>query len=689
MIRRYFSTGLLICLALLFAGGWAVASTTSKGIYRLEVSFDPAKGRLSGHADIVPLNAGILQVDLDGLHLLKAEADGHAVSWPSADDETWRVRVRKHLEIHYEVDATKNDDIDVSAHNIALGGNWYPAVHGPYRYRLSAVVPVGWRAVSEANDVHVQNVPGGISHKFDFPHALPHQDGITFIASDQFDIKHGRYRNVDLYAYFLPEEAHHAERFLLKAVEYLTRFEKQLGPYPYRRLSLVEQANAGAHSLPSYVILSPGDIRAAEWENTSLDHEIAHQWLGNLVFTNWDSGNWNEGLTLYMADYLSAEAADRGWECRRRMLLGYGNNIRPDSNFPLVDFAGKDDKTAKYIGYAKAGMVFHMLRTEVGDRRFFMGVRRFVEKNRFRVASWKDIRRAFEATAGRSLGGFFHEWTEESAQPSLVIDGASTRESRADVTVEVVVRQSAPAFQLRVPVSWHFPGGRVEREWVTITGLSTRLQRTFAQAPSEVVLDEQFEIFRALDPSEYPPTLERMLTRPSVVYTQAAQRPGYYEPMIKELRQLGERVIGVTVADRAPRSAGARRMQVRRGVTRAQGRQDLGAARAGLAQRADSVILLGRSDPLLARLMPDVPPASGDFELIVMRHPADSEHYVGLIHARDESAVASALKVLPNLWKTSRLAMKDGKVIEKSVADVPRGIRARIAPNGSAAQFRN
>jgi aminopeptidase N len=678
----------VFCIMALAAASVQAAQAT--GIYRLDVAFDLAHSRLMGTADILPARPGRLEVDLGELRILSVEADGHSVALPANTDAPLAVSVRRRLRIHYQADYPEAGGEQVSSAGIVLGGDWYPGVRGRYRYRLRAVLPEGWQAVSEADAVRREAVPDGVRHEFVFRHPLPHQDGISLAASDRYVVSHRKYRDIDLYTYLLPEDARHAGRFLDKAAEYLARFERRLGPYPYRRFSIVEHVPAGAHSLPTYIVLGRDHIRAEAWEDTSLDHEIAHQWLGNTVFTDYGSGNWNEGLTLYVADYLSSEAAGRGWECRRRMLAGYGNNIPADKATPLAEFLDKDDdRAAKFIGYGKSAMVFHMLRRDLGDARFFAGLRRFVAEHRFGVASWHDIRKSFEAAAGRPLDWFFAQWVWRAETPNLDIASIEARKvSGGGIDVELVITQGAQgegrsAFRLRLPLVWRFADGRSLRETVAVSGERTVIRRSFADTPVEIALDEEFDVFRTLHQTEFPPTIERLLTRERILYVTDKAVPSYYQPVMERLAQLDRRVMAMSIEDTRPRSS--RSMRARPFVDGGSARrwQAVNALEAdspaASGMRADSVLVLDRANAVLTRLIPAPPPAAGDFEVTVAPHPRDARRLVGLIHAESEAAVTAALETMPNLWCFSRVVLKEGRVVERSVADTPRGVRKNIA----------
>jgi len=458
---------------------------------------------------------------------------------------------------------------------------------------------------------------------------------------------------------------------------------------------MVEHIPAGAHSLPTYIVLGRKHIRAEAWEDAPLDHEIAHQWLGNMVFTDYSSGNWNEGLTLYVADYLSSEAAGRGWECRRRMLTGYGNNIPTSKATPLADFIDRDDnRAAEFVGYSKSAMVFHMLRRNLGDTRFFAGLRRFVMGHRFRVASWHDIRKSFEDAGGRPLDWFFAQWVWRSASPNLNIVSIEAHElAGGDVDVQAVITQSAQAqdraaFRLRVPIVWRFAGGQSKHETVAVDTERTVLRRSFADMPIEIALDEEFDVFRALHHTEFQPTIERLLTRERIAYVNDKAVPSFYQPVIERLAQLDRRVIAMRTEDkgaRVSRPTRTRRFSDAAGSRRWKAVDASEAdAPATSGMRADSVLVLDRANPVLTRFIVWPLTSAGDFEITVAPHPRDAQRLVGLIHSESEAAVTAALEVMPAFWRFTRVVLKEGKVVEKSVADSPRGIRKQFTKTNSA-----
>ena len=664
--------GVLMLLCVLAAP----ATSASEAEYRLVVTFDLPGGRVLGEADIRPDHPGRMAIPRGNIIWKRVEVDGKVISLPLAGQETVTLSVRQRVRIRYEAVFPLEGEEQVSPSGIALSGEWYPVVPGSFHYRLTARLPSSWEAVSEADRIRRRALADGVEYHFDFPHQLPQDEGISLAASDHFVIRHGKYRDIDLYTYFLPEDTDQSTRFLKQAAAYLARFERQLGPYPYRRFSMVEHPPAGAHSLPTYVVLGGDENRAERWEDTALDHEIAHQWLGNTIFTDYGGGNWNEGLTLYVADYLSAEASGEGWKCRRRMLAGYGNNIFDNKGYPLERFQEREDRASKYIGYAKAGMVFHMLRRELGDARFFAGLKRFATQNRFRIASWKDLERAFASKNAPSLAPFFAQWLHRADAPVLALSSVHASPVSQGYRLEFTLSQSTPPYDLSVPVNIRFADGSSARQTIHLDGTSLTVRRTLAKQPAEVVVDEDFELFRALYEPEYPPTIERLLTRKKIGIVFGAQGAELYTPLVESLAGLQVQVMANQLGDTAFRFGG-------RGGQQQPARRLWQALNfAALADESvsppDSIIVLGNNNPAAARLFSQKEFPQADFALSVALHPHNPGRLVALAHASSEAAVRAAVQALPDLWCLTSVAMKAGRVIVRQEGDAQRGVRAQV-----------
>jgi aminopeptidase N len=72
-------------------------------------------------------------------------------------------------------------------------------------------------------------------------------------------------------------------------------------------------------------------------------------------------------------------------------------------------------------------MVFLMLCDRLGEAAFRKGIQDFWVQQRFRVALWQDLRRAFERASGEKLVGFFATWVDTRGVPQIAVEAASSQ----------------------------------------------------------------------------------------------------------------------------------------------------------------------------------------------------------------------------------------------------------------------
>jgi hypothetical protein len=271
---------------------------------------------------------------------------------------------------------------------------------------------------------------------------------------------------------------------------------------------------------------------------TSLGHEVLHNWWGNGVLVDYARGNWSEGLTTFMADYAykEAESPQAGREAR----LGWLRDLAalpPQSQRPLVAFRSRTHGADAVVGYGKSAMLFFMLRDEIGADAFALGIRRFWEAQRFKAASWDDLRAAFEQTSGRMLAGFFEQWLTRAGAPSVRIVSARSLGKE----VRISVSQSVPAYALRLPVELVYES-KAQTRWVQVDQEEQTVTLQLEETPRAVRLDPELRVWRVLAPGELPPILRQWivarspaLMRVSSVGRSLAEQ--FFESPFREVKQ--------------------------------------------------------------------------------------------------------------------------------------------------------
>jgi aminopeptidase N len=399
-------------------GGAPGADRQGPGVlpsYGLSVSFDLEKNLVRGRAEITIPEGVEVDVSTAGLRVTSLRLDGAPVS-VEPEIESLSFLQKGTVEIGYEAAFPEGSEGGlISEDGISLTGRWYPELKGMARYSVRALLPEGFTAVSEAEEVSVAERPGGREFTFGFPHPLQGVD----LAAGRYVQSSDSMGDVKIYAYFFKEDAGLAEGYIAHAKEFLALYDGLLTPYPYGRFSIVENVLPTGYSMPTFTLLGRAVVRLPFIEKTSLGHEILHQWFGNSVYCDYAAGNWLEGLTTDLADQLYRERQGEGWQYRKGLLTKYQAYVHPDGAAPLLDFVDAESgPVMRAIGYGKGAMFFHMLKGLVGEEAFYASLRSFIGKNMFRRASWRDIRAAFEENTGEDLLWFFRQWLTRKDVPS-------------------------------------------------------------------------------------------------------------------------------------------------------------------------------------------------------------------------------------------------------------------------------
>jgi aminopeptidase N len=322
---------------------------------------------------------------------------------------------------------------------------------------------------------------------------------------------------IEMLAYLRQPDSNLATRYLDATERYLALYEPMLGDYPFSKFALVENFWETGYGMPSFTLLGPQVIRFPFILDTSYPHEILHNWWGNSVYPDYETGNWSEGLTAYLADHLFQEMNAAGAEYRKDMLGRYRSFVSDEADFPLNRFTSRNSAASQAIGYGKTLMLWHMLRIELGDELFLRSLRDLYTERRFQRTSFADIEVLFSRNSGRDLSRFFAQWVDRTGAPALAVEV----NARPDGTADILVRQlqQEPSYELIAPIALYYDK-QTEAQIVelTINQTETSLNVPDYASLQAVLLDPYFDVFRRLDVTEMPPTIRQMFGSREIMF---------------------------------------------------------------------------------------------------------------------------------------------------------------------------
>lgn len=395
----------------------------------------------------------------------------------------------------------------VDSLGIFLAGSsaWVPEYPGSlFGFRLAAELPSGYRSMSQGM---VARTPGSGGSLVETWTSDDPQEEIYLIAGRYVVTERDR-AGILIQTFLYADDPELAARYLGATADYLDIYQELLGPYPFKKFALVENFWQTGFGMPSFTLLGDRVIRLPFIVSTSYGHEIVHNWFGNSVYVDWEKGNWCEGLTSYLADHLYKEQDGQGAEYRRATLQAYRDFVRGGKDLPLASFRSRDNPITQAVGYGKAMMTFHMLRLQIGDEAFRAGLRRLAETQRFKRASWGDVRQVFEGVSGLDLSDYFAQWVMRVGAPELALGEPRVTPMPDGFKLDVEIRQATPPYRLEVPVAVLMAGSRApEITSVSLADTAATLSLELAREPLGIALDPSFDIFRRLDRSEIPPSL--------------------------------------------------------------------------------------------------------------------------------------------------------------------------------------
>ncbi|MVA76226.1 aminopeptidase N [Auraticoccus sp. F435] len=206
-------------------------------------------------------------------------------------------------------------------------------------------------------------------------------------------------------------------------------------PFGEYHQAFVPDFNAGAMENPGCVTLRDQMVftgAAGEFERcgraSTIAHEMAHMWFGDLVTMRWWDDLWlNESFAEYMAQRVCSEATGYdAWSDFGIVRKAWGSVAdQAPSTHPV---AGNGSATAAEalsqfdgISYAKGAAVLGQLAVHLGDRVFLAGLRDHFARHAYGNAELADLMAAWTRAGAVDLEGWQRAWLQTSGMDRLEV----------------------------------------------------------------------------------------------------------------------------------------------------------------------------------------------------------------------------------------------------------------------------
>lgn len=352
------------------------------------------------------------------------------------------------------------------------------------RVTLTLTTPLSWTAVANGTRLSVDSTSRGAT--FAFRESEPISTYLIAFAAGPWiekTIATGA-RPIHLFVRKSRAAEVDADSLILAHERALTWLERYFDyKYPFQKLDVVlapafpfggmEHPGAIFYSEERFIFRERPTLVQRLGRTSTIYHEVAHQWFGDLVTMRWFDDLWlKEGFATFMSTKMQAalDPASEAWKgfYLRTKPAAYAVDGSEGTTPVYQELPNLDLAKSNYgpIVYNKAPSVLKQLEFTVGERSFQEGVRRFLKRYGYGNANWRELLDAIGEAAGRPL----REWGDDY----ILRPGMPVVEQSLEVADGQIVRlrlSQHPARPLSGPEPWpikgevvlYFPGGDSRR----------------------------------------------------------------------------------------------------------------------------------------------------------------------------------------------------------------------------------
>ena len=329
-------------------------------------------------------------------------------------------------------------------------------------FSISTITPKHWEVISNYGIESTKDLDGDRKH-IQFATSQVISTYVTAIVAGAYKSVHDEYKGektIPLGIYARKSFFQHvdAEKIFEVTKQGFAYFEKTFGlAYPFGKYDQIAVAeynwgameNVGCVTFHEDVLIFRSKVTERSYISraTTIHHEMAHMWFGDLVTMKWWQDLWLNESFAEWASYMSVSESTKykhAWTEFNSVRKNWA--YRADqltSTHPIaVEMEDLDDVRTNFdgISYAKGASVLQQLVAHVGRDNFIAGLRKYFAKHAYKNTELIDLITELQATSGKDLTAWVATWLRTAGvntlRPVVTLDG--------DKYASVSVKQEVP-----------------------------------------------------------------------------------------------------------------------------------------------------------------------------------------------------------------------------------------------------
>jgi aminopeptidase N len=437
---------LFVLIALLVsAGPLTAAERTNINVtgYLIDVQLDPAEHSLKATARVTFTATDTVSAAVFELHnALKVEnvtdEHGHPLSGERGANATISVALptpiskgaNSTITFVYSGTLSGNEESPIEGLKVASIGDpityllyaarWFPMVGyltDRFTAEIHVTMPDGYRVIGSGLTGSPRSVSGGTQYSFSW--TKPSFPGTILAGKFEEPLAVAGMPNVKLYVTSAHKQT--GPEYVQTANKEFDFFTETFGDGPSHLLNVVELPD---DTLPSYwapEIAAIAGARMADRTNYRLlANTMAHQWWGCAVTPATLNDFWIiNGMARY-AELLYMERVS-GQTALQSTVLDISAGALAYDTIPLTSAGRLEPFSPQFQAMTldKGGMIFHMLRWEIGDDNFFKMLKALVSQYSDKPIRTRDVEKVAEQESQQNLTPFFAQWLDGTGAPQF------------------------------------------------------------------------------------------------------------------------------------------------------------------------------------------------------------------------------------------------------------------------------